>query len=65
MSAPGDAPRPDIIDYEGSTYRSDFWEDANRDYEDRVERIALRRLLPGGGRRLLEVGAGMHVPAPG
>lgn len=58
MSAPGDAPRPDIIDYEGSTYRSDFWEEANRDYEDRVERIALRRLLPGAGRRLLEVGAG-------
>ena len=58
MSTPGDAPRPDIIDYEGSRYRSEFWEDANRDYEDRVERGALRRLLPGSGHRLLEVGAG-------
>ena len=58
MSDPGETPRPDIIDYEGSTYRSDFWEEGKRDYEDRVERIALRRLLPRAGRRLLEVGAG-------
>ena len=58
MSAPGASPRPDIIDYEGSRYRSEFWEDANREYEDRVERAVLRRLLPPGGRRLLEVGAG-------
>ena len=52
------APRPDIIDYEGSRYRHEFWEDANRAYEDQVERVALRRLLPPKGRRLLEVGAG-------
>ena len=58
MSAPGGASRPDIIDYEGSRYRSEFWEEANRAYEDRVERLALRRLLPARGRRLLEVGAG-------
>ena len=47
-----------ICDYEGSTYRTDFWEGKGRDYEDRVERIALRRLLPVGGQRLLEIGAG-------
>ena len=58
MSVPDNTPRPDIIDYEGSRYRSEFWEDAKRDYEDRVERVALRRLLPGSGYRLLEVGAG-------
>lgn len=51
-------PRPRIIDYEGSSYRTDFWEGKGRDYEDRAERIAIRRLLPRGGRRLLEVGAG-------
>jgi SAM-dependent methyltransferase len=51
-------PRPEICDYEGSNYRTDFWEGKGRDYEDRVERIALRRLLPFTGRRLLEVGAG-------
>ncbi len=52
------AQRPNICDYEGSDYRQRFWEGKGRDYEDRVERIALRRLLPGHGRRLLEVGAG-------
>jgi len=51
--------QPRICDYEGASYRTDFWEDKGRDYEDRVERVVLRRLLPAsGGRRLLEVGAG-------
>jgi ubiquinone/menaquinone biosynthesis C-methylase UbiE/predicted RNA-binding Zn-ribbon protein involved in translation (DUF1610 family) len=50
--------QPPICDYEGASYRTDFWEDKGRDYEDRAERVALRRLLPNGGRRLLEVGAG-------
>jgi SAM-dependent methyltransferase len=50
--------RPRICDYEGSNYRTEFWEGRGRDYEDRVERIALHRLLRGGGKRLLEVGAG-------
>jgi ubiquinone/menaquinone biosynthesis C-methylase UbiE len=49
---------PRICDYEGSNYRTEFWEGGGRDYEDRAERIALRRLLPVSGRRLLEVGAG-------
>lgn len=51
-------PHPHICDYEGSNYRTEFWEGKGRDYEDRVERIALRRLLPPNGQRLLEVGAG-------
>lgn len=51
-------PQSQICDYEGSNYRTEFWEGKGRDYEDRVERIALRRLLPNRGRRLLEVGAG-------
>ena len=49
---------PPLCDYEGSNYRSRFWEDTGREYEDRVERIALRRLLPSAGERLLEIGAG-------
>ena len=50
---------PPICDYEGSTYRTDFWEGKGRDYEDQVERVAINRLLPfEGGRRLLEIGAG-------
>lgn len=49
---------PDVIDYEGSGYRTDFWEGQGRDYEDQTERVAIRRLLPPTGKRLLELGAG-------
>lgn len=49
---------PSICSYEGSSYRTDFWEGKGRDYEDRTERVALRRLMPKRGVRLLEVGAG-------
>jgi SAM-dependent methyltransferase len=49
---------PEIIDYEGSNYRTDFWEGKGRQYEDQVERIAIKRLLPSSGERLLDVGAG-------
>lgn len=47
-----------VIDYEGSGYRTDFWEGQGREYEDRVERAALGRLLPLSGRRIAEIGAG-------
>jgi ubiquinone/menaquinone biosynthesis C-methylase UbiE len=50
--------QPEICDYEGSDYQERFWDQSDRQYEDRVEAIALRRLLPSGGRRILEVGAG-------
>jgi ubiquinone/menaquinone biosynthesis C-methylase UbiE len=49
---------PRICDYEGSDYRTRFWEGQGRDYEDRVERAVLHRLLPASGKRLLEIGAG-------
>ncbi len=49
---------PRICDYEGSRYRADFWEDQNRAYEDGVERVALQKLLPPQGERLVEIGAG-------
>lgn len=49
---------PRICDYEGSSYRTDFWEGRGRDYEDQVERQVLARLLPASGQRLLEIGAG-------
>jgi SAM-dependent methyltransferase len=48
----------DICDYEGSSYRTDFWEGRGREYEDLAERIALRKLLPPAGTRLVEIGAG-------
>lgn len=49
---------PPVCDYEGSNYRTRFWQGQGRDYEDRVERIALRRLLPPTGDTLIEIGAG-------
>ena len=50
---------PEVMDYEGSGYRTDFWEGQGRDYEDQTERVAIRKLLPAqGGQRLLELGAG-------
>ncbi len=50
--------QPPVCDYEGSDYQESFWEQGGRDYEDRVEAIALQRLLPVQGKRLLEIGAG-------
>lgn len=47
-----------ICDYEGSSYRTDFWLGKGREYEDLAERIALRRLLPPTGRRLVDIGGG-------
>jgi len=49
---------PRICDYGESSYRTDFWEGQGREYEDLAERIALRRLLPEQGERLLDIGAG-------
>jgi ubiquinone/menaquinone biosynthesis C-methylase UbiE len=48
---------PRVIDYEGSTYSTEFWTGA-RAYEDRAERIAIRAMLPPNGGRLIDIGAG-------
>jgi SAM-dependent methyltransferase len=50
--------QPRVCDYEGSAYRTEFWEGQGRIYEDLAERIALKHLLPPRGRRLLDIGAG-------
>ncbi|MCL4529370.1 MAG: class I SAM-dependent methyltransferase [Chloroflexi bacterium] len=64
---------PPVCNYEGSDYQSSFWDKGGREYEDRVEAIALKRLLPtpalaGGaresGRLLLELGAGAGRNTP-
>lgn len=47
-----------VIDYEGSQYKTDFWEGRGRDYEDAVERLVLQQLLPAQGPRIVEIGAG-------
>ena len=50
--------KPPICNYEGSDYQATFWDQGGREYEDRAEAIALKRLLPTGGHLLLELGAG-------
>ena len=50
--------QPPVLDYEGSTYQSTFWDTGDRAYEDGSEAVALVRLLPAEGELLLEVGAG-------
>ena len=53
-----------VINYEGSDYQTSFWERGGRAYEDAAEAVALRRLLPVGGRYLLELGAGAGRNTP-
>ncbi|MFZ5808848.1 MAG: methyltransferase domain-containing protein [Chloroflexota bacterium] len=55
---------PPICDYEGSDYQAAFWDRGERAYEDRVEAIALKRLLPVEGELLLEIGAGAGRNTP-
>ncbi|HEY52022.1 MAG TPA: class I SAM-dependent methyltransferase [Caldilineae bacterium] len=50
--------QPPIIDYEGSQYRTDFWEGQGREYEDAVEQMLISRILPNSGEILMEAGAG-------
>lgn len=57
VSAIESAQPPRVIDYEDSDYQQRFWEQGGRAYEDLAERIALRKLLPPAGRRLVEFGA--------
>ncbi|MDF1514581.1 MAG: class I SAM-dependent methyltransferase [Anaerolineae bacterium] len=46
-----------VCNYEGSRYATEFWTQ-ERTYEDAVERIALRALLPPTGKTIIEIGAG-------
>ena len=55
---------PPVCDYEGSDYQRTFWDAGQRAYEDAAEALALRRLLPSGGKRLLELGAGAGRNTP-
>jgi ubiquinone/menaquinone biosynthesis C-methylase UbiE len=55
---------PPVCNYEGSDYQTSFWEQGGREYEDRAEAIALRRLLPESGKLMLELGAGAGRNTP-
>ena len=49
---------PPVCDYTDSDYQTSFWDKGDRCYEDTVEAVALKRLLPKQGELLLEIGAG-------
>jgi SAM-dependent methyltransferase len=49
--------RPPVCDYEGSRYSTEFWTHDRR-YENMAERVALSKILPPNGQRLIEIGAG-------
>jgi ubiquinone/menaquinone biosynthesis C-methylase UbiE len=49
---------PPVCNYEGSDYQQSFWEQGGREYEDRAEAIALKKMLPKSGKLILELGAG-------
>jgi len=55
---------PPKCNYEGSDYQTSFWEKGGREYEDRAEAIALKRLLPSKGELMLELGAGAGRNTP-
>ena len=55
---------PPVCDYEGSDYQTSFWDQGGREYEDAAEAVALRRLMPPGGKLLLELGAGAGRNTP-
>ena len=56
--------KPPICNYEGSDYQTSFWDQGERAYEDAVEAIALKRLLPTNGNLMLELGAGAGRNTP-
>jgi 2-polyprenyl-3-methyl-5-hydroxy-6-metoxy-1,4-benzoquinol methylase len=47
-----------ICDYSDTDYKQDFWDKQNHDYEDYVERLALRQLIAGCSGKCIEIGAG-------
>ncbi len=55
---------PPVCNYEGSDYQQSFWEQGGREYEDRAEAIALKRMLPASGELMLELGAGAGRNTP-
>ena len=55
---------PPVCNYEGSDYQQSFWEQGGRAYEDQAEAIALKRMLPSGGKLMLELGAGAGRNTP-
>lgn len=47
-----------ISDYNGYDYKKEFWENADRQYEDQADRMAIRKLLPKRMEKFADIGGG-------
>lgn len=47
-----------ISDYNGYDYKKDFWDNADREYEDQADRMAIRKLLPKRMEKFADIGGG-------
>lgn len=47
-----------ISDYNGYDYKTEFWEKADREYEDQADRMAIRKLLPKRMEKFADIGGG-------
>ena len=47
-----------ISDYNGYDYKTEFWENADRKYEDQADRMAIRKLLPKRMDKFADIGGG-------
>ena len=51
-------PAKSISDYNGYDYKKIFWEDADREYEDMADRMAIRKLLPKHTENFVDIAGG-------
>lgn len=56
--SPENKAREIVADYNGYDYKKIFWEDADREYEDLADRLAIRRLLPDSMDSFVDVAGG-------
>ncbi|MBR3157111.1 class I SAM-dependent methyltransferase [Candidatus Saccharibacteria bacterium] len=47
-----------VSDYNGYDYKKEFWENADREYEDQADRMAIRKLLPKRMDKFADIGGG-------
>ncbi|MBR2855456.1 methyltransferase domain-containing protein [Candidatus Saccharibacteria bacterium] len=47
-----------VSDYNGYDYKKEFWDNADREYEDQADRMAIRKLLPKRMEKFADIGGG-------
>lgn len=53
-----------IVDYSDHDYEKKFWKGKNREYEDLIDRLTVKKMLPSQGAHILEMGAGFGRLCP-